>query len=48
MSDGTGGQEQARQQAREARTMGNGALDGAVIAVAGAGGPAGRAALLRL
>lgn len=28
--------------------MGNGALDGAVIAVAGAGGPAGRAALLRL
>jgi NAD(P)-dependent dehydrogenase (short-subunit alcohol dehydrogenase family) len=29
-------------------TMGNGALSGAVIAVAGAGGPAGRAALLRL
>ncbi|MET7650973.1 MULTISPECIES: SDR family NAD(P)-dependent oxidoreductase [unclassified Streptomyces] len=28
--------------------MGNGALNGAVIAVAGAGGPAGRAALLRL
>ncbi|UXX96446.1 SDR family NAD(P)-dependent oxidoreductase [Streptomyces sp. AD2-2] len=28
--------------------MGNGALDGAVIAVAGAGGPAGRAVLLRL
>lgn len=28
--------------------MGNGALEGAVIAVAGAGGPAGRAALLRL
>lgn len=28
--------------------MGNGALDGAVIAVAGAGGPAGRAALMRL
>lgn len=28
--------------------MGNGALSGAVIAVAGAGGPAGRAALLRL
>lgn len=28
--------------------MGNGELDGAVIAVAGAGGPAGRAALLRL
>lgn len=28
--------------------MGNGALDGAVIAVAGAGGPAGRATLLRL
>lgn len=28
--------------------MGNRALDGAVIAVAGAGGPAGRAALLRL
>ncbi|MFE0510725.1 short-chain dehydrogenase, partial [Streptomyces sp. NPDC058964] len=27
---------------------GNGALSGAVIAVAGAGGPAGRAALLRL
>ncbi|OIJ68564.1 SDR family oxidoreductase [Streptomyces mangrovisoli] len=28
--------------------MGNGALSGAVIAVAGAGGPAGRAALIRL
>ncbi|MFI2435435.1 SDR family NAD(P)-dependent oxidoreductase [Streptomyces sp. NPDC018693] len=28
--------------------MGNGALSGAVVAVAGAGGPAGRAALLRL
>ena len=28
--------------------MGNGVLSGAVIAVAGAGGPAGRAALLRL
>ncbi|MGI5192436.1 SDR family NAD(P)-dependent oxidoreductase [Streptomyces sp. CA-288835] len=28
--------------------MGNGALDGAVIAVAGAGGPAGRATLMRL
>ncbi|GAA3799387.1 SDR family NAD(P)-dependent oxidoreductase [Streptomyces phyllanthi] len=28
--------------------MGNGALNGAVIAVAGAGGPAGRAALMRL
>ncbi|WP_432032171.1 SDR family NAD(P)-dependent oxidoreductase [Streptomyces antibioticus] len=28
--------------------MGNGALNGAVIAVAGAGGPAGRAALIRL
>ncbi|MFE9644739.1 SDR family oxidoreductase [Streptomyces sp. NPDC006365] len=28
--------------------MGNGALEGAVIAVAGAGGPAGRAALMRL
>ncbi|MER6206414.1 SDR family NAD(P)-dependent oxidoreductase [Streptomyces sp. NPDC001073] len=28
--------------------MGNGSLDGAVIAVAGAGGPAGRAVLLRL
>jgi NAD(P)-dependent dehydrogenase (short-subunit alcohol dehydrogenase family) len=34
--------------AQEAKTMGNGALSGAVIAVAGAGGPAGRAALLRL
>jgi NAD(P)-dependent dehydrogenase (short-subunit alcohol dehydrogenase family) len=32
----------------EAKNMGNGALDGAVVAVAGAGGPAGRAALLRL
>ncbi|MGN9758708.1 SDR family NAD(P)-dependent oxidoreductase [Streptomyces sp. SD31] len=35
--------------AQEAKKMaGNGALSGAVIAVAGAGGPAGRAALLRL
>jgi NAD(P)-dependent dehydrogenase (short-subunit alcohol dehydrogenase family) len=36
--------------AQEAKTMqnGNGALSGAVIAVAGAGGPAGRATLLRL
>jgi NAD(P)-dependent dehydrogenase (short-subunit alcohol dehydrogenase family) len=34
--------------AQEAKDMGNGALSGAVIAVAGAGGPAGRAALLRL
>jgi NAD(P)-dependent dehydrogenase (short-subunit alcohol dehydrogenase family) len=35
--------------AQEAKTMaGNGALSGAVIAVAGAGGPAGRAALLKL
>ncbi|MYR63229.1 short-chain dehydrogenase, partial [Streptomyces sp. SID625] len=35
--------------ATEAKKMaGNGALSGAVIAVAGAGGPAGRAALLRL
>lgn len=33
---------------READIMGNGALEGAVIAVAGAGGPAGRAALARL
>ncbi len=34
--------------AQEAMNMGNGALSGAVIAVAGAGGPAGRATLLRL
>ena len=34
--------------AQEAMDMGNGALSGAVIAVAGAGGPAGRATLLRL
>jgi NAD(P)-dependent dehydrogenase (short-subunit alcohol dehydrogenase family) len=33
---------------QEAKKMGNGPLSGAVIAVAGAGGPAGRAALLRL
>jgi NAD(P)-dependent dehydrogenase (short-subunit alcohol dehydrogenase family) len=34
--------------AQEEKIMGNGALSGAVIAVAGAGGPAGRAAMLRL
>ena len=34
--------------AQEAKIMGNGALSGAVIAVAGAGGPAGRATLARL
>jgi len=34
--------------AQEAKKMGNGALSGAVIAVAGAGGPAGRATLVRL
>lgn len=33
---------------RERKTMGNGVLRGAVVAVAGAGGPAGRAALVRL
>ncbi|WP_344398821.1 SDR family oxidoreductase [Streptomyces longisporus] len=38
-----------RTTAQEAKTMaGNGALSGAVIAVAGAGGPAGRATLIRL
>jgi NAD(P)-dependent dehydrogenase (short-subunit alcohol dehydrogenase family) len=36
------------QDAQEAKKMGNGALSGAVIAVAGAGGPAGRATLARL
>ncbi|MER6980590.1 short-chain dehydrogenase, partial [Streptomyces carpinensis] len=43
MSDRT---EKLAQEAKMAN--GNGALSGAVIAVAGAGGPAGRAALLRL
>ncbi|WP_405782985.1 SDR family NAD(P)-dependent oxidoreductase [Streptomyces sp. NBC_00859] len=33
---------------QEAKTMNKGSLDGAVVAVAGAAGPAGRAALLRL
>ena len=43
------GTENTAQQAQEAKNMaGNGALSGAVIAVAGAGGPAGRATLLRL
>jgi NAD(P)-dependent dehydrogenase (short-subunit alcohol dehydrogenase family) len=47
---GTGNTAQAAEAAaQEAKNMaGNGALSGAVIAVAGAGGPAGRAALLRL
>jgi NAD(P)-dependent dehydrogenase (short-subunit alcohol dehydrogenase family) len=34
--------------AEEGNDMGNGVLSGAVVAVAGAGGPAGRAALIRL
>ncbi|GDY61194.1 oxidoreductase [Streptomyces avermitilis] len=42
MSDG------AENTAQEAKKMRNGALSGAVIAVAGAGGPAGRATLVRL
>jgi NAD(P)-dependent dehydrogenase (short-subunit alcohol dehydrogenase family) len=36
------------EQAQEAKKMSNGSLSGAVIAVAGAGGPAGRATLARL
>lgn len=43
MSDGA-----TENTAQEAMNMRNGVLSGAVIAVAGAGGPAGRAALLRL